>query len=79
MMIDNDCDGITCDNVCVMGDGGAVCVCHDGGLASDGVCPIVKSDDVSRFYYLLYVVFLVIWIGHMGDVGFFCLSVSMFV
>ncbi|CAH0717661.1 unnamed protein product, partial [Brenthis ino] len=54
VMVDNDCDGITCDNVCVMGDGGALCVCHDGGLASDGVCPFVKSDDLAVFNGVTY-------------------------
>ncbi|XP_045762234.1 putative vitellogenin receptor isoform X2 [Maniola jurtina] len=45
----NDCEANVCSNVCVLGQSGPECVCHDGSISSDGMCPLVKTSELALF------------------------------
>ncbi|XP_075985090.1 putative vitellogenin receptor yl [Anticarsia gemmatalis] len=39
----DDCEGVVCSNVCALDADGPKCVCDDGSLAVDGVCPELEK------------------------------------
>ncbi|XP_046973536.1 putative vitellogenin receptor [Vanessa cardui] len=47
--VHDDCETITCSNICVMESMGPQCVCHDGTWTSDGTCPQVEDSELARF------------------------------
>lgn len=43
----NECEGFVCANVCVLGEHGPVCVCHEGDISKDGSCTLLNRAAVS--------------------------------
>ncbi|KAJ2941349.1 hypothetical protein O0L34_g3549 [Tuta absoluta] len=43
------CEETQCNNVCVLGDLEAICVCDDGAVAKDGYCPVPSNKQLPIF------------------------------
>ncbi|KAJ8710321.1 hypothetical protein PYW07_009687 [Mythimna separata] len=47
--VENECDAITCDHVCVLEEDGAKCLCDDGSLVKSGECRKMDKKDLPLF------------------------------
>ncbi|KAI8432542.1 hypothetical protein MSG28_013539 [Choristoneura fumiferana] len=45
----NDCEGFVCENVCVLGEHGPMCVCHEGDISKDGSCALLDRTALPLF------------------------------
>lgn len=52
--MEDGCKDVVCGNVCAMDKDGPKCLCDDGVLAKDGMCPVLDKKFVSIKLRRLY-------------------------